>query len=556
MATRIAVSAYYQRPGRNFSLQERFISGNPDATDFSRRFAANTFFNLVGRFWSFLVALLLTPYVLSRLGVEDFGVWILLSVFASSFGLLDVGLGWSFIKYVSEYRAVGEFDRINRVLFAGVAFYVLLGAGFLALGGLLGPVLFRVFRVEAEPGIFLLILGAFGVNNLALLMLSMLRGLQRMDLSNAVEILVTLPRVAGTILVLEAGMGIRGLAINALLVAFLAGTSGWVCLRRAVPWIELRWTPDFALLGRLLGYGGKLQVVRLSELVCFQVDRLIVSRFLDVASVSFYELGSRLVLFMRALPYVLISVVTPAVSELAALDDRARALRMYRLASKYVGAATVGLVALVMLDATALLVLWLGPGFEGSAIIVRILAVGYGVNAMSAVAGQTGSGFGRPDFEMRGAILLTVVNPVLSILLIQALGVSGVALGTSLALGAGALYVVGVFHASQAGGSAGAFLRQVYMRPMIAALAGAVCHEGLTGLVPTLAGGFGSRAAALARISIATPAFLIVYVAVLVVLGHLKAADRDNLRRLSGFVTDTIRRRMPSGKLPANPEER
>src|SRR6185369_17414186 len=68
--------------------------------EFSKKLVTNTFFNLVGRCWSFVLALLLTPYILSHLDVHEFGTWVLLSIFMNSFALygLDFGLGTSFVK--------------------------------------------------------------------------------------------------------------------------------------------------------------------------------------------------------------------------------------------------------------------------------------------------------------------------------------------------------------------------------------------------------------------------------------------------------------------------
>src|SRR5947208_13111741 len=86
--------------------------------EFSKKLVTNTFFNLLGRCWSFVLTLLLTPYILSHLGVRDFGTWVLLSIFISPYFLLDFGLGSSFVKYISEYYTYEDYDRINRVLFS------------------------------------------------------------------------------------------------------------------------------------------------------------------------------------------------------------------------------------------------------------------------------------------------------------------------------------------------------------------------------------------------------------------------------------------------------
>src|SRR4051794_18175546 len=78
--------------------------------EFSKKLVTNTFFNLIGRCWSFLVVLLLTPYILAHLEVRDFGTWVVLSIFINSFNLFDLGLGSSFIKFIAEYYTHDDFS--------------------------------------------------------------------------------------------------------------------------------------------------------------------------------------------------------------------------------------------------------------------------------------------------------------------------------------------------------------------------------------------------------------------------------------------------------------
>src|SRR5262245_29949908 len=114
---------------------------------FSKKLVTNTFFNFVGRCWIFLTTLLLTPYILKHINVHEFGVWVLLTIFTSSFNLLDLGMGAAFVKHVSEYYTRRDYDRLNKALFSGLIFYILFGL-VLTLGGLAlqGP-LFRLFRI-------------------------------------------------------------------------------------------------------------------------------------------------------------------------------------------------------------------------------------------------------------------------------------------------------------------------------------------------------------------------------------------------------------------------
>src|ERR1041384_1914372 len=107
-----------------------------DLGDFSRKFVANTFFNVLGRSWSFLINLLLTPYILSRLNVTEFGAWVLLTILVNSFNLLDLGLGFAFVRYIAAFYTHDDYASINKVIFSGLAFYIFLGV-FGTIAGLL-----------------------------------------------------------------------------------------------------------------------------------------------------------------------------------------------------------------------------------------------------------------------------------------------------------------------------------------------------------------------------------------------------------------------------------
>src|SRR6185295_14584531 len=258
--------------------------------------------------------------------------------------------------------------------------------------------------------------------------------------------------------------------VNALVNAFFALVLTWSLLHRMVPQIALGWHFDGKLLRSMFAYGLKLQVSQVGGLVCFRVDKLIVSRFLGVASVSFYEVSSRLTSFMRALPLVMISALIPATSELGARNDRAKILQTYLLASKYVAMLTVAMSAFLILEARSVLHFWLGNGFENSVILVQLLAIGYGANVLGGAASQTGAGVGRPEFDMRSTILLALLNPVFSIVLVQHFGAPGAAAGTSLAFIIATTYLLVTFHRNYVENSVRTILQHIYLRPIAAAV--------------------------------------------------------------------------------------
>ena len=512
--------------------------------EFSKRLVTNTFFNLLGRSWSFVLALLLTPYILGHLDVREFGTWVVLSIFLSSnpsFNLLDFGLGSSFVKHIAEFYTHGDFGRINRVLFSGLVFHSLFGVLLIAVGLWLEGPLFALFHVSGASTAYLLVLFSWALSNVTAMFLSVFRGMQRMDTSNSLEIKISIANAVGTVIFLEAGWGMLGLAMNALVnSAFAIVLTSWT-LRRMIPEISVGWYFDGKLFWSMFSYGMKMQISQVGGFICFRLDKLIVSRFLGIAPVSFYEVSSRLTSIMRALPHVMISALIPATSELGARNDRAKILQTYLLASKYVAMLTVALVAFLVLEARSVITLWLGNGFESSVILVQILAIGYGANVLGGAASQTAAGVGRPEFDMRSTVLLSVLNPILSILLVQSFGAAGAAAGTTLAFVSSTVYLLAIFHRNYVKTSARAILQEVYLRPIAAgvftSLAVLIFHK----LTPQLVNWETVRYLVPIKMAADFGIFAPLYIVLLVTFRHVTAIDWNNFMGLISFSSEFLR---------------
>src|SRR6266850_199588 len=509
--------------------------------DFSKKFVTNTFFNVLGRSFNFLTNLFLTPYILSRLGVGDFGVWVLLTIFIYSFNLLDLGLGFSFVKYISAYHTHQDYDRINKVIFSGLAFYGLLGILGIAVGLLIQGPLLALFRISHAADVYLLILVTCAVTNIGAMFLSVFKGIQRMDKQNSLEITMSVLNVIGTVVFLEAGFGIFGLAVNALVSAFLAVCITFVTLKRVMPQFSLGWNFDSKLLREMFSYGFKISVSRLGNLICFQTDKLIVSHVLGLAAVSFYEVGARLTSFMRAVPLVMLSALIPATSELGARQDREKILRTYLIISKYVAMLTVAAVAFLVVNAGSLIRLWLGSNFDQSAVLVQILAIGYGVNVLGGVSSQIGAGVGRPEFDMRSTILLSISNPILSFLLVRKFGAPGAALGTSLSLSLAAMYLLFLFHRDYMGGSLGTVFRGIYIRPILSGILAGLAVRGFHYLVPAVTALSQERLLVPLKLAADCAIFVPAYIVLLVALRQVSIIDWNNFRWLVAFSFEFLR---------------
>ncbi len=55
-----------------------------------------------------LVGLFLSPFILHRLGDSAFGVWVLTFSITGYYGLFDLGIRSSIVRYVSKHLATGS----------------------------------------------------------------------------------------------------------------------------------------------------------------------------------------------------------------------------------------------------------------------------------------------------------------------------------------------------------------------------------------------------------------------------------------------------------------
>jgi len=231
----------------------------------------------------------------------------------------------------------------------------------------------------------------------------------------------------------------------------------------------------------------------------------------------------------------------PATSELGARNDREKIERTYYLASKYVCMLSIALVAYVVLEARSIVSLWIGQGFEQSAVVIQILAIGYGINVMGGPASQTGAGVGRPEFDMRSALLLAVLNPVLSLWFVQRFGSAGAAAGTSIAMVSASIYLLVIFHRQYLRNSVWKTFREVHLRPIIAGVLASLSVLGFHRIVPQLLLLDNYRYLIPLKMAADFVVFSSIYVVLLIALKQVTAIDWNNFIGLVSFGFEFLR---------------
>jgi O-antigen/teichoic acid export membrane protein len=442
----------------------------------SQKIIRNTIFNAIGRFWGILVALGLTPYIIGHIGVERYGIWAIVGVLTGYFGLLDFGIGASFVKYISEFYAKKDYGRINHIVNTGFVFYAIFAILITVLGvSLINPLLtfFKIPQSLYKEAVFVFLLGIilFGVSNTLSPFGAIQGGLQRMDISNKIAIVISIPSIAGTIFFLEKGYGLPGLMVNNAIILVISSVVNIIIAFKILP--ELRF--NFFLFGKemfkkLFVFGYKLQLAKIYSVITLSIDKLLITYFLSIGLVTFYQLGSSFVEGIKGILLLPVPALLPAFSEIDAKGEREKLIEGYTRITRYLSFIAIPLFIFIIVSASQIMMVWMGVGYERSARIIQILTVGH---LCAILAGGVGNpilqAMARTEVEMKAGLINVIINLPLSIFLIIQFGFIGAAIGTMLSWIVASIYYFMKLH-QIIHLPVGPFLRSTFLKTTILCL--------------------------------------------------------------------------------------
>jgi O-antigen/teichoic acid export membrane protein len=399
-----------------------------------RRVAQNVLFNLVSQLWLTLLVIVSVPIVLHGVGAPAYGVFVLASLVLGYTALLDLGVTPAVIRSIAVHHSLGNLARLQAIISTALTVLTLLalvGGGLLAL---ITPVVIDSVLHVPQPlksdARFVLYVAAagFACNMVLLLFVAVAQGLQRLDLFASRTLALGTATAIAQIVTVKLGGGLRGLAVVTIAINVISLVVFTLVARRLMPGIRFRPGFDRSAFSELLSFGAMKFVNQAAVQVIFHVDRLIVAAFLPIAAVSYYavpvSISQKFILVQQAVNQAFF----PAASELHALEDTERLKRLYVSAVKLGVTALLPFMILPSVLAWPLLAAWIGPGFaSASAPILAVLAIAYGIVAVSSVAGFAADATGHPDWNAAFTVGSAILNLTLALVLVPRIGAIGAA---------------------------------------------------------------------------------------------------------------------------------
>jgi O-antigen/teichoic acid export membrane protein len=352
-----------------------------------------------------LLMLAAAPFLVHRLGLDLYGIWMLVSAIAGTFGIFNLGLGDATVKYVSAYRGRNDLSGAIRILRTTLTITAVVGAVAAALIFLAAPLLAeRVFKVE--PQYQQIALRAIQLGGLVLflravdwVLVSVLRAFEEYGLAARNSVLVRVFSMVCAVALVAMGHGV---------VAIMAATAATVTLgiilqalsvRKTIPGVSF--APSFGRnsWAEIRSFGFYTWLQNVAGVAFSQADRLLIGALLGTAAVAYYSICMQLAQSVHSVLSAAFNLVFPHISARREAGDARGSQRVYRFAVAINVFAVVLICLPLMLFGKQILSLWMGSDFaEHSNLLLVVLVVAFGALSMNIVPHYTLLALGKARF--------------------------------------------------------------------------------------------------------------------------------------------------------------
>ncbi|OGZ18341.1 MAG: hypothetical protein A2Z68_00375 [Candidatus Nealsonbacteria bacterium RBG_13_38_11] len=403
-----------------------------------RIISKNIKYSAVSQAVAFAITLVLFPFIVSHVGKEVYGAYLLVMTFTGYLGVLDFGVTAAATKYVAEFMGKGDREGAKKIISASFSFYLIIGLISAAILLILSFCFDHIFNVEVANKIIMQQL--FWVAAGASLFIwagrafdGVIQGFQRYDwlaINNVVAAVLT---GASAYFIFSRGLGMVWFLSLSYLFIILKYLSAYIIGRYRLLKARIKFPYfDKETFKIIFSFSLFLFFANLLGLLIFDFDNLVIGAFASVSAITLYGVGYSLQRGFRTVNSLIGSPLFPAGADMEGRNEHDKQRELLFKGTKYMTLAFVPLVIITIIFAKLFINNWMGTGFVESILPAQVLIAFWLFNGTIEVGSGllTAKGYVRVIFKI--AVLNALLNVGLSLILVRPLGILGVALGTTI----------------------------------------------------------------------------------------------------------------------------
>ncbi len=402
---------------------------------FGQKILRGIWSSLLGQGAVFALSLLLTPWIIKNLGAGGYGVYTLMWSALSFLSILNLGSLTAAQCFTAQWHLLNDRKPSLAALLRGTLFFMA-GAGIFGGSGLflMRHFIARHFLHGSSP---LLALGpsVFGLLALAIpsyfisqFSLTVIWGLKRFSLYNALISLQALLITGGSSLILFAGFRLKAIAALFIFVESLLAFVGlWIvspALSAPSAAISREDKKDY------FSFCAKSAMPLFFVTLLSQGDRAVIGLWLPLTQLGYYALSASLAQKFNSIAASVAATSFPILSELIGKGEEERLRRIYLKSAElsFFALLPLGIFSFVLIP--QFMTLWLGPAFSGACTWpFRILVIANVFNLSVYMPNTIAAGKGFPHWIGYVWMEKALIAIPLWAVLIPRWGILGTAIG-------------------------------------------------------------------------------------------------------------------------------
>jgi O-antigen/teichoic acid export membrane protein len=400
--------------------------------DRSVRNAAYSLADYVAQPVAMLVA---APFLVHHLGLQQYGLWMLVSTILGGAGTLSTGFGDATLKYVSAYRARKDCAGVERTIRATLSINIVLGCSIGGLVYVLAPLL--THAVKIEPGLQLPATRAVQISAAVLIcrsiesvFISALRAVEHYGPAVKLNISLRLTVIGSAVLLAAMGRGVADIMAATLFWSVVVLILQAAAARSVAGPFKLLPSLRAQTITEVFAFGSFSWLQALAGVVFAYADRFLVGILLGAGPIAIYVLCVQAAQSIHGICAALFNFLLPHLSSRCESGEFRASRQVFHWAVWANVVIAAGLALPLILGGRSLLTVWMGSQFAiQGRLSLALLSAAYALVALNVVPHYSLLAMGDVKYVSGMNILGGALSLCAAAILIPYIGLPGAALG-------------------------------------------------------------------------------------------------------------------------------
>ena len=399
----------------------------------------NSIANVIGVVGLIIIAFIMSPFLVSTLGDTKYGIWTIAVSFTGYMGLLDFGISSAVNKYVAQYNGLRDQQRINSIISTAMVLFCVMGMVVILVSPFMADLIVGLINIDSSLSSvvhLLIIIVSFDIGIVVVVGLykGIFGGFQQYTVINYVLIISSVYKAVMWYLFLTNGFELISMGLVSITANLFAVLIFYVLLRKLHPAVRFEIKLyNKSSSSKIIHYSKYTFLAMLANQIIFYSDAFVIGYFMSAAAVTYYSIPWALSEYTKKISLAISQTYAPAISEKEAIGDIDHIKMLYTNAVKYMIIISNLLSVGVMVLGGAFIAMWMGPKYrELCEQVLIILLINQYILGPQLVSYAVLKGLAKQKKYSYMSMAVSILNLILSIILVQKWGIVGVAIGAAL----------------------------------------------------------------------------------------------------------------------------